>query len=228
MGLREEKKAEQRRAILAAAASLFRKRGYEQTRVRDIIKRLRISEVTFFNYFPSKDTLITAFALDQHDFSIASVKRELQRNDRSVPDRIRSLMRQWAREWDADPKFFALVATRSRMLSEPEGLLRQKAHQLYEMYEQLFAEGQKRGELRNDRRAIDLAEMLEGMLTIIAGNWAVGWWKNRSDPLEERFMNAVSVFLEGCAAKPKGSRASRARRGTQSNLKHKPGPTRGT
>ena len=45
---------------MRAAAALFRKRGYEQTRVRDIIERLRISEVTFFNYFPSKDALIAS------------------------------------------------------------------------------------------------------------------------------------------------------------------------
>jgi AcrR family transcriptional regulator len=32
--LSEEKKAEQRRAILYTAAALFQKRGYEQTRVR--------------------------------------------------------------------------------------------------------------------------------------------------------------------------------------------------
>ena len=63
MSLREEKKAEQRRAILKTAAALFRKRGYEETRIRDIVERLRISEVTFFNYFPTKDALIMAFAV---------------------------------------------------------------------------------------------------------------------------------------------------------------------
>ncbi len=46
MGLREEKKVEQRRAILDAAVALFRKRGYEQTRVQDIITRLRISRTS--------------------------------------------------------------------------------------------------------------------------------------------------------------------------------------
>jgi AcrR family transcriptional regulator len=215
MGLRAEKKAEQRRAILDAAAALFRKRGYEQTRIRDIVERLRISEVTFFNYFPNKDALITAFAIGQHEDSIASVKRELERHDRSVPDRIRSLMRQWARSWDADPEFFAMVAIRSRMMTDAPGPLREKAFALYDQYERLFAEGQKRGELRKDQKPLHLAEMLEGMFTLIAGNWAVGWWKDRSDPLEERFMNAATVFLEGCAAaKPTGSRV-RSRRGTR-------------
>ena len=210
MGLREEKKAEQRRAILNTAASLFRKRGYEETRVRDIVERLRISEVTFFNYFPTKDALIMAFAVEMIEYSIASVKRELERHDCNVPDRIRSLMRQWATAWDSDPVFHALVAKQSRMMTEAKGILRKRSLQLYEQYERLFAEGQKRGEIRIDRKPIDLAEMMEGMLTLIAGNWVTGWWENRSDSLEERFMNAMTVFLEGCA--PPEPARSRARR----------------
>ena len=200
MGLREEKKAEQRRAILNAAAALFRKRGYEETRVRDIAARLRISEVTFFNYFPTKDALITAFAVEMHDVSIASVKRELECHDRSVPDRIRALMRQWATSWDADPKFQALVARQSRMMTDATGILAEKGHELYRQYERLFAEGQKRGEIRTDFEPLHLAEMMEGIFTLIAGNWVNKWWKDRSEPLEKRFMNAMTVFLEGCSA----------------------------
>ena len=211
MGLREEKKAEQRRAILDAAVALFRKRGYEETRVRDIVERLRISEVTFFNYFPSKDALIMAFAVEMLEYSIASVKRELERHDCSVPDRIRSLMRQWATSWDEDPEFNALVAKQSRMMTDVKGVLRERSLQLYEQYARLFAEGQKRREIRADYKPLHLAEMMEGMLILIAGNWAGGWWKNRSDSLEERFMNAMTVFLEGCAA-PEPAR-SRARPG---------------
>jgi len=210
MGLREEKKAEQRRAILDTAAALFRKRGYEETRVRDIVDRLRISEVTFFNYFPSKDALIMAFAVEMLEYSIASVKRELERRDRSVPDRIRSLMRQWATSWDEDPEFHALVAKHSRMMTDAKGILRERSLQLYEQYERLFAEGQRRHEIRPDYKPLHLAEMLEGMLILIAGNWVGGWWENRSDSLEERFMNAVTVFLQGCAASERArSRAPR-------------------
>jgi AcrR family transcriptional regulator len=210
MGLREEKKAEQRRAILNTAAALFRKRGYEETRVRDIVDRLRISEVTFFNYFPAKDALITAFAVEMLEFSIASVKRELERHDCGVPDRIRSLMRQWATSWDSDPEFHGLVAKQSRMMTDVKGVLADRSRQLYKQYERLFAEGQKRGEIRADYKPLHLAEMMEGMLILIAGNWVSGWWGSRSYPLEKRFMNAMDVFLEGCAA-PERAR-SRARR----------------
>jgi AcrR family transcriptional regulator len=222
MGLREEKKAEQRRAILNAAAALFRKRGYEETRVRDIVERLRISEVTFFNYFPTKDALITAFAVEMLEFSIASVKRELQHKDRSVPDRIRSLMRQWASSWDSDPEFHALVAKQSRLLNDVKGVLRDRSLQLYEQYERLFAEGQKRGEIRADQKPLHLAEMMEGMLTLIAGNWVSGWWKNRSDLLEKRFMDALTVFLDGCAPLHKSTAAGAARAGHRVGRRPKP------
>ena len=221
MGLREEKKAEQRGAILKTAASMFRKRGYEETRVRDIVERLRISEVTFFNYFPTKDALIMAFAVEMLEFSIASVKRELERDDRSVPDRIRSLMRQWARSWDEDPEFHGLVAKQSRLMTDAKGVLRDRSLQLYDQYERLFAKGQKRGEIRADRKPLHLAEMMEGMLILIAGNWVSGWWENRSDPLEERFMNAIDVFLEGCAA-PQTARSLGRRSGRKAGSRHGP------
>ena len=212
MGLREEKKAEQRRAILNTAAALFRKRGYEKTRVRDIVERLRISEVTFFNYFPTKDALIMAFAVEMLEYSIASVERELQRHDCPVPDRIRILMRQWATSWDADPAFFGLVAKQSRLMTDVTGVLRERSLQLYKQYERLYAEGQKRGEIRADYKPLYLAEMMEGMLTLIAGNWVSGWWENRSDSLEKRFMDAMTVFLEGCAA-PAAARSRATRPG---------------
>ncbi|MFZ1886956.1 MAG: TetR/AcrR family transcriptional regulator [Candidatus Binataceae bacterium] len=213
MGLREEKKAEQRRAILAAAAALFRKRGYEQTRVQDIVARLRISEATFFNYFPTKEALMQEFALEALGFSIATVKAELERHESSVPDRVRNIMLGWARSWDADPEFYTLLATRSAMLSGPQGpLLREKSMRLYGLYEELFSEGQRRGEIRSDKQALHLAEMLEGMLILISKNWISGWWKDRTEPLEERFMNAVNVFLDGCApARQSASHPSRAR-----------------
>src|SRR5512135_2402346 len=127
MGLREEKKAEQRRAILSTAAALFRKKGYEETRIRDIVDRLRISEVTFFNYFPTKDALIVAFAVEGLEHSMVSVKRELEHHDISVPDRFRSIARQWATSWDSDPVFQGLVAKQSGLLTDVKGVLAERS-----------------------------------------------------------------------------------------------------
>jgi len=198
MGLREEKKVEQRRAILNEAVALFRRRGYERTRVQDIIKRLRISEATFFNYFPTKDALLNAFAEEQLDETAANLKILLGPQHRPVPERIRDLMRLWALGMSSDREFSAVMATRSQLLTGPQGILREKVLRNYALFEQLFAEGQRRGEIRGDAQPLQLAEILEGIFTITAGNWLIGWWKDQSESLEQRLMRAVEVFLDGC------------------------------
>jgi AcrR family transcriptional regulator len=58
LGLRERKKARLRQQIIDTSIRLFRKQGYENTRVDDIVKILEISEPTFFRYFPSKDAVL--------------------------------------------------------------------------------------------------------------------------------------------------------------------------
>src|ERR1700751_5857088 len=57
-GLRERKKARLRQQIVETALHLFRQRGYENTRIDDIVHTLEISQPTFFRYFPSKDAVL--------------------------------------------------------------------------------------------------------------------------------------------------------------------------
>src|SRR6202166_900251 len=57
-GLRERKKARLRQQIVETALHLFRQRGYETTRIDDIVHTLEISQPTFFRYFPSKDAVL--------------------------------------------------------------------------------------------------------------------------------------------------------------------------
>src|SRR5215831_19955675 len=58
-GLRERKKARTRQAIADAAAHLFAERGYEQVAVSDVAREAQVSEQTVYNYFPTKDQLVT-------------------------------------------------------------------------------------------------------------------------------------------------------------------------
>ena len=58
-GLRERKKARTRQAIADAAARLFAQRGYEQVAVSDVAREAEVSEQTVYNYFPTKDQLVT-------------------------------------------------------------------------------------------------------------------------------------------------------------------------
>jgi AcrR family transcriptional regulator len=58
-GLRELKKARARRHIADTAARLFAERGYEHVSVTDVAREAEVAEQTVYNYFPTKEQLVT-------------------------------------------------------------------------------------------------------------------------------------------------------------------------
>ncbi|MDQ1716836.1 MAG: hypothetical protein QOE89_789 [Pseudonocardiales bacterium] len=59
MGLRDLKKARTRQLIADTAARLFAERGYEHVAVRDVAREAEVAEQTVYNYFPTKEQLVT-------------------------------------------------------------------------------------------------------------------------------------------------------------------------
>ena len=58
-GLRERKKALTRQLIADTAARLFAERGYENVAVGDVAREADVAEQTVYNYFPTKEQLVT-------------------------------------------------------------------------------------------------------------------------------------------------------------------------
>jgi AcrR family transcriptional regulator len=64
IGKREQAKAANRAAILAAARRVFAHLGYDVATVRDIIRGTALASGTFYNYFRSKEEVYEALADD--------------------------------------------------------------------------------------------------------------------------------------------------------------------
>ncbi len=58
-GLRERKKARTRRHIADTAAGLFAAHGYEHVSVGDVAREAEVAEATIYNYFQTKEQLVT-------------------------------------------------------------------------------------------------------------------------------------------------------------------------
>lgn len=205
MGLREEKKQEQRTAILATALELFRTQGFEATRVQDVTERLRISEGTFFNYFPSKAAVLDAAAADLLHRATALLHRDVADHDRPVLARLEELVAEFAANFAGDRGFAVQLALHTRL-----GLGREREQQNHRWLSELMEEGQRRGEIRGDIQPRQLAELFMAVVLVTVSNWLLypGDESPPADdveegPLDQALVQAWIVFRDGAAVRPR-------------------------
>lgn len=75
IGLYEKNRRRRRNDILMAAATVFRKAGFDGTRIDAVAEIAAVATATVYNYFPTKDALLLALVNKHRSEAIA--KREL-------------------------------------------------------------------------------------------------------------------------------------------------------
>jgi AcrR family transcriptional regulator len=213
-GLRERKKEQTRAAILSHAEALFRERGFEDTRVRDIVERVEISEPTFFKYFPSKQALVDEFAFAWlRDAAATWPNAAVDTGTEGASQRLTNLGKSFQpliRAIEADRPFMLLVLTHASLWN-PQGVLRGKhaevGHPLHESTRSAFAaiasffeQAQRRGEIRPELDPMQLGEISFAVFRTTLQLWASDYWHDNHD-LEERLNRAFDVLFSGMRTK---------------------------
>lgn len=193
-GLRERKKARLRQQIVDTSIRLFRKRGYENTRIEDIVQILEISQPTFFRYFPSKDAVLRE--VGRRGFSCIKEHLETElSSDATTAERLQRMYQGMAREVESDRPLWRAVVLSGAMdpVRSPE--IRRPEEIAVSLLRDILAEGQKRREITKAFPVAHLAEFMEALYTTVVRRWAVGL----SGPhnLSERVRSAVEFFLKG-------------------------------
>ena len=198
MGLREAKKAALRDRLHETATTMFRERGFDGTRIKDVIHEVGVSEATFFNYFPSKEALLHHSARQTKDFYGVFLQHLLARADEPVVDRLHELTRTMAAVCSADRELMATLVGRTSLFTGATGDDELTDKENYERLAALFRQGQERGEITAARDATQLAELFIAAHTLTITNWATRYWGETGE-LEARLTDALEVLLHGCA-----------------------------
>lgn len=194
LGLRERKKARLRQEIIKTAIKLFRKKGYEKTRVDDIVQILEISQPTFFRYFPSKDAVLREVGRRGYACIKEHLETELS-SDAPTAQRLRRMYQGMAHEVESDRTLWRAVVLSGAMdpVRSPE--MRRPEETAVTLLSEVLAEGQKRGEITRAFPVAHLAQFMEGMYTSAVRRWAIDL--TEAHDLSERVNNAVEFFLRG-------------------------------
>ena len=155
-GRRERRRLETREKLYRTAMELFAKRGYFETTTEDITEAADVGQGTFFNYFPTKSHVLLALSEKQlgkvraaaHDaegpnISIQNVFRRF----------IHGIVEELAKSQALARSLLAIFVSQEDVRTLIGSTLSQGREGLARICEI----GQKRGEIRKDRKAADLA-----------------------------------------------------------------------
>lgn len=197
LGRRARRQAETRARILGAALGLFERQGFFATTVEQITEAADVGKGTFFNYFPSKEHALAGFG----EMQLGKIRTALagaRRGEEPMRGVLRRLIHNLAEEPGRSPALVRSLLV-ANLSSEPvRQLMRRNLGRGRRLLTQLIALGQRRGEIRSDRKPAELARQFQQTYFGALVLWAVhppsrlvGW-------LESTF----SLFWPGIAARP--------------------------
>jgi AcrR family transcriptional regulator len=189
---RQRRSSQIRERLFRAALNLFAENGFADTTVEDITNAADVGKGTFFNYFPSKDHILLAFAEMQLG-KLESIIESARNTAEPVPHFFRTLAVRMTEEPGRNPSIvraLLLANLSSTPVREGMRINQARGHKLLSEFAQI---GQERGELRNDLPAGDIAQVFR---QTVFGTLLV-WSLYGDDSLATRIGTALDVLWQG-------------------------------
>ena len=189
---RQRRSSQTRERLFRAALDLFAKHGFADTTVEDITNAADVGKGTFFNYFPSKDHILLAFAEMQLS-KLESIIDNLRNTNEPVPQFLRTLAVRMTEEPGRNPSLMrALLLANLSSTPVRDGMRINQArgHRLLTEFVEI---GQQRGELRKDLPAGDIAHVFR---QTVFGTLLI-WSLYGDDSLSTRIRTAFDVLWQG-------------------------------
>jgi len=191
-GRRERRARETRRNILLAAGELFAERGLDAVTVDEIANRADVARATFFNYFPSKESLCLEMGQLQVEM-LHEAMGDGRIHGPTAGEKIGQAMRLMAEFPGRNPAHCREILTRALGAMKP-GELPEHRTQVFSLFEGWVREGQESGEFRADVQPCELACFLMGLQFQAMVAWAYGLVPGA---LADHEVRVLQLALEG-------------------------------
>ena len=200
MSLREQKKKETRNRIFEISLRLFKEKGFEGTTVDEITKEAGIAKGTFFNYLPTKESLLSYFREQREEFIISIMQDQMSR-EIPVREKIENFLVHVAEYYEKDRDLLRLLFFEQRRLlmssghRPSQGDHRKKKQELFiGMLADLSSEGMQKGEIRSD---ID-PKLIAQTLHAVYFHSLMSWLHSEIDYSFSKDMSAkIDIIFEG-------------------------------
>jgi AcrR family transcriptional regulator len=155
-GRRERRRAETRGKLFRAAMRLFAERGFFDTTTEDITEAADVAHGTFFNYFPTKQHVLIALSEIQLSKVLAALQ-EAESERTSIREVLRHLAHTVAEEPGRSPALTRSLLMAFLASDEIRQLIGAAMRRGRRSLAKIIGLGQRRGEIRTDQPATELA-----------------------------------------------------------------------
>ena len=211
-GRRTRRRRELHQNILATAAELFARDGYDVTTVEKIAAASDIAQATFFNHFPSKEDVLREVGQDVFSRFRRLVEEQLARRV-ATRERLAGFAARSAELVRRAPEMTRRVLIAVLRSSRP-GESGSELATMQAAFEELLVEGRRIADVRDD---VDIDLAAELLVSVVIG--AMTHWINAPDyPLEKRLGASLSFVADRllvAAAAPPSGRPARKTNGVQ-------------
>ena len=204
-GRRERRRLEVHARIVAAAATLFDERGYDDTRVAEIAARADVAEKTFFNHFPTKQHVVRELAYAALDTLLERVE-DTRKHAGGVRDRLHHFFVQVAEgALEGGPMRRELLTETIHALHDARDES-QQVRRIHEAFTALVDDAIARGEVAAGHDTETLTNVILGAFYSLMFNWAhVDGYPIRAQA--EATAHVLACALESQPHPPEGDRA---------------------
>jgi AcrR family transcriptional regulator len=143
-GRREERKAENRAKLLAAARKVFAEKGLGAATARDIVRETDLASGTFYNYFEDKDAVFRALLDEFTQKARRAVRLQRRVPGRAVDERVHAAYRAYFELVAAERELFLVMRRNAGAItmSGQEGLFEAGIRDLIEDMLEWSSEGE--------------------------------------------------------------------------------------
>jgi len=193
-----------RETILRHAGDLFAKNDFARVSVDEVAARAGVGKGSVYRQFGSKEALYATVVIDGFKQLQNEIRAALS-GSTSTRDQIETVVRHTLLYFWTRRQFFALVRDPTAIPASLERSYLKQRQELSKMISAILVEGMKSGALRERLDTRIVAESLLGMLRGINR-----YCRDYATP-ESAADAVLSLFLDGCASKPRPATAPRKR-----------------
>jgi AcrR family transcriptional regulator len=194
-GRRERHRLDIRERLFRAALRLFAEKGFQETTVEDITNAADVGKGTFFNYFPQKDHILVAFGEMQLG-KLRLLVEEARQSKEPIPRILEKISQGMTEEPGRNPEIVRAILLVNLAGENVRTAMRGIHESARALHQELIAIGQKRGEIRADRSAEEIAHVFR---QLVFGTLLM-WSLEPEVPLRERIQSAFAIFWKGVQA----------------------------